>query len=216
MIDAAVFLCDKTGIAARPWADAGVECWCVDVEHSIRREKTSGNIHFVWGDCRTWAPPPNLNIIFVGAFPPCTHVAVSGARDFILKGGNMLRDALETFEACRLAAQWSRAPYFLENPMGILSSIPHIGKPSHIFEPFQYAGYLADPSSDAYTKKTGLWTGGGFVMPSKRPVDPIDGSKMWKLSPGDDRADKRSATPAGFSRAVFEANAPEHYRRLAA
>lgn len=215
MKPAAIFLCSKTTIAAEPWAAAGIECWCVDTGHSIRREKVNGNIHLVWGDCRSWTPPEGLNILFVGAFPPCTHVAVSGARDFALKGGNMLRDALETFEACRLAAHWSGAPYYIENPIGVLSSVPHIGKPQHIFEPFEYAGYLADPSSDAYTKKTGLWTGNGFVMPHKRPVDPIDGSKMWKMAPGDDRADKRSATPAGFSKAIFEANAPaEYWRKL--
>lgn len=58
MTPCAIFLCDKTGIAARPWADAGIECWCVDIDHSIRRERKRGNINFVWGDVRTWRPPP--------------------------------------------------------------------------------------------------------------------------------------------------------------
>lgn len=216
MIPVAIFLCDNTGIAARPWAAAGIECWCVDVEHSIRRDRVEGNIHFVWGDVRSWRPPPRRRIIFVGAFPPCTHVAVSGARDYQKKRGAMLRDALETFEASCQAVAWSGAPGFVENPVGILSNIPHIGKPHYWFEPFQYAGYLADPSTDAYTKKTGLWTFNGFVMPPKKPVDPIDGSKMHLLPPSDDRADLRSATPAGFSLANFEANCPAEYRKVAA
>jgi hypothetical protein len=128
----------------------------------------------------------------------------------------MLRDALETFEASRQAVAWSGAPGFVENPVGVLSSIPHIGKPDYWFDPSEYAGYLPDPSDEAYTKKTGLWTFNGFVMPPKRPVDAALGSKMWKLTPSDDRADQRSQTPLGFSIANFEANCPAEFRRIAA
>lgn len=216
MIPCAIFLCDKTGIAARPWADAGIECWCVDIDHSIRRDRREGNINFVWGDVRSWRPPTGRKIIFVGAFPPCTHVAVSGARDFAKKRGFMLRDALETFEAARQAIVWSGAPGFVENPVGVLSSIPHIGKPDFWFHPSDYAGYSPDPDADAYTKKTGLWTFNGFVIPQKRPVDPVLGSKMWRLTPSDDRADQRAATPLGFSIANFIANCPEDLQRAAA
>lgn len=216
MTDIAIFLCDKTGIAAQPWADAGIECWCVDIGHSIRQPRKVGNINFVWGDVRTWSPPPGRRIAFVGAFPPCTHVAGSGARDFILKGGMMLRDALETFEASCQAVAWSGAPGFVENPVGMLSSVPHIGQPDFWFHPTHYAGYLEDPEQDAYTKKTGLWTFNGYRMPDRKPVDPMQASKMWKMTPSDDRADERSATPRGFAIANFLANCPEKYRRAAA
>lgn len=215
MSAAAIFLCDETGNMAAPWAAAGFDCWCVDIKHSIRRSRTEGRIHFVWGDVRSWRPPERLNIAFVAGFPPCTHTAVSGARDFVTKGGAMLRDALETFEACRMAAAWSGAPYLIENPIGVLASVPHIGKPSYIFDPFEYAGYAGDPSSEAYTKRSCLWTGNGFVMPDKRPVDPILGSRMHLLPPSDDRASVRSATPTGFAAAVFQANGL-HPRELAA
>lgn len=203
---AALFLCDLTGTMAEPWAEAGYECWCVDVQHSIRRERVEGSIHFVWGDVRSWRPPEGLDIRFVAAFPPCTHVAGSGARDFSTKGGAMLRDALETFEACRAAAAWSGAPYCIENPVGVLSGIPHIGKPDHYFDPCDYAGYASNPDNDAYTKRTCLWTGNGFIMPPHRAVLPMQGSKMHRLPPSADRANERSATPQGFARAVFAAN----------
>lgn len=203
---AAIFLCDLTGNMARPWADAGYECWCVDIGHSIRRERVEGRIHFVWGDVRTWAPPAGLDIAFVAAFPPCTHVAGSGARDFATKGGQMLRDALETFEACRTAAAWSGAPYMVENPVGVLASIPHIGKPDFYFHPWEYAALCPD---DNYTKKTCLWTGNGFVMPPPQPAAWLGApdDRIHKAPPSDDRADIRSATPLGFARAVFNANA---------
>ena len=208
---AAIFLCDLTGRMAEPWAASGFDCWCVDIQHSIRRERSERGIRFAWGDVRTWTPPAGLDIAFVAAFPPCTHVAVSGARDFALKGGMMLRDALETFEACRLSASWSGAPWMIENPVGVLSNIPHIGKPDYRFHPSDYAGWLPpeERASEAYTKQTCLWTGNGFVMPDRRSVAPDLGSMMHRLPPSDDRADLRSATPRGFALAVFHANAQQ-------
>lgn len=214
----AVFLCDKTGRAAEPWADAGIECFCVDIQHSIRRDRRVGMTNFVWGDVRTWRPPEGRRIVFVAVFSPCTDMTGAGARDFEKKGGYMLRDGLEMFEAGRQAAAWSGAPYCCENPVGVLSSIPHIGKPDFYFHPNQYAGYLpqAEQAGEAYTKKTCLWTGNGFVMPGQKPVAPDLGSKMWLMPPSEDRADLRSATPRGFARAVFEANCPTEFRQRAA
>lgn len=155
----AVFLCDLTGNMARPWADAGVECWCVDVQHSIRRARREGNINFVWGDARSWCPPDGRRIVFLAAFPPCTHVAGSGSRDWLSKGHYLLTDALELFSACMMAGAYSGAPYLVENPVGALSS--HMRKPDHTFDPCDFAGYADDPAAEAYTKKTCLWTGGG-------------------------------------------------------
>jgi hypothetical protein len=119
----------------------------------------------------------------------------------------MLRDALEIFEACRQVCEWSGAPYCIENPVGVLSGIPHIGRPDHYFHPWQYAGLCAD---DNYTKKTALWTGNGFVMPEPQPAPGLGApdNRIHFASPGRDRAAFRSATPMGFARAVFAANAP--------
>lgn len=198
----AVFLCDESGIAAQPWADAGWTCYCVDFVHSIRRERIEGNVHFVWGDCRSWFPPERPG--FLMAFPPCTDLAVSGARDFNTKGIKLFVDAVETFHYCRFAAQWAGCPYAIENPVGRLSGT--CGKPEYTFDPCDYAGYLDDPATEAYTKKTCLWTGGGFVMPEPKPVSPILGSKMHNMSPSKDRRRLRAQTPVGFAKAVFEAN----------
>jgi len=55
-----VSLCDLTGNFVRPWAEAGFDCYCVDIQHSIRRDRIeqfgAGRIHYVWGDIRTWTP----------------------------------------------------------------------------------------------------------------------------------------------------------------
>lgn len=204
---AVISLCDLTGNMVKPWARAGYECWCVDIQHSIRRERIEGNIHYVWGDVRSWRPPEGLDIAFVAAFPFCTHDAVSGARDFAIKGGSMLRDALEVFESCRMVAAWSGARYCVEHPVSMLSSIPHIGKPDHYFHPWQFTGWSRE---DHYTKKTCLWTGNGFVMPEPFIASDLIGvepdDRIHKAPPSEDRGNTRSATPMGFSEAVFRAN----------
>lgn len=201
-----VSLCDKTGNMVQPWAEAGYECYCYDIQHLIRVPRQEGNVHYMWGDARTVRRPPG-NLVAAFAFPPCTHVAGSGSRDYVTKGGQMLRDALEIFEACRQVCEWSGVPYCIENPVGVLSSIPHIGKPNYYFNPWEYTGYCTD---DNYTKKTCLWSGHGFGITKPCPdlsLGPPD-DRIHKTPPGKNRADVRSETPMGFARAVFLANAP--------
>lgn len=198
-----VSLCDWTGNMVRPWAEAGYECLCIDTRHSIRQSaeevvgERGGSIQFQWGDVRQLGRVPEAAIVF--AAPPCTHLAVSGARDFTKKGLRLLIDALEVVEACRILCEWSNAPWMLENPVSRLSTCWR--KPDHTFDPCDYG--------DLWTKKTCLWTGNGFVMPPKQRVEPTEGSKMHLMAPSSDRAALRSETPMGFARAVFQANAPE-------
>lgn len=218
-LGAVISLCDLTGNMTRPWAEAGYECWCVDIQHSIRKTRTervgAGLIHFIWGDVRTFRRPTSQPIAQVIIQTPCTHTAVSGARDFLTKGGMMLRDALEQFEAGRLIGEWSGAPWMQENPVTMMSSIPHLGKPQHYFHPWQYAGHCED---DNYTKNTSIWCGNDWQMPphclAPHLGDPDN--RIHYASPSDDRGDVRSAAPMGFARANFLANAPHLKQRAAA
>jgi hypothetical protein len=212
---AIISICDLTGNMVRPWAEAGYECWCFDIAHSIRRPRQEGNIHFVWGDARTIKRPTNKPIVFAIAQTPCTNTAVSGARDFETKGEYMLVDALVLFAAARQVCEWSGAPYMMENPVTMLSSIPHIGKPNYYFNPADYTGFEL---GDNYTKKTCIWGGNGFVMPDAclAPNLGKPDNRIHFASPGADRADIRAAAPMGFSRAVFQANAPHLKVQVAA
>lgn len=211
MKPAVISLCDLTGNAVKPWAEAGFDCFCVDIQHSIRRDRIvqvgAGRIHYVWGDVRSWTPPRGYRPVFGMSFTECTHVAGSGARDWSKKRGFMLRDALEQFESARQAFEWAGVTYVQENSIGKFASIEHIGKPSHYFHPWQYAGWCED---DNYTKNTALWSSDDFVMPAQRPAPwlgkPDD--RIHKAPPGDDRANFRSASPMGFWTAVFHANRP--------
>lgn len=182
-------------------------------------------------------PPVAKRIAFIASFSPCTNVAGSGARDFATKGGMMLVDAIELFEAGRNAGAWSGAPWMAENPVGVLASLPHIGKPDHYFHPYEFSGH--EPA-DWYTKLTCIWEGNGFVMPkpffdlerfergkAQRaeklrlkdktfPTPDWPDDRIHKASPGEDRADERSATSMGFSIATFLANAsPDAVARYA-
>ena len=208
MTSVVISMCDRTGNMVRPWANAGWECWCVDLQHSIRTPRVvqigAGLIRYVWGDARSWYPPSHVRPGILFAFPPCTHLAVSGARDFTMKAGWMLADALQVFDSCQAAAVWAGCPYMIENPVGRLSS--HRRKPDYIFHPWEYAGYLSDQELENTTKKTCLWTGGGFVMPAKKPAAGLHRHDCHMASPGDDRGDIRSVTPMGFAEAVFAAN----------
>ena len=192
-----VSLYDRSGIMVMPWAEAGYECICYDIQHSIRRDRVKGNVTYRWADARSLTASDIGRPAIVFAFPPCTNLAVSGARDFQRKGLRGLIDGLELVEAARQLCENSGAPWMLENPVSRLSSCWR--KPDYTFDPCDYG--------DPYTKRTCLWTGSGFRMPPKRRVEPAAGSAMHLVPPGPDRANVRSATPNGFARAVFAANA---------
>lgn len=194
-------MCDRTGVMVQPWLDAGYECWIVDMQHPEGMHR-DGRLVRVGCDVTQWLPPLAEYRIAFG-FPPCTNLANSGARWFKDKGLAGLASGLAVVEAVADRCEWTGAPWMLENPMGTLST--YWRKPDHAFDPCDFGGWV-DGGGDAYTKRTCLWTGGGFVMPPPRPVEPVLGSYMHRLPPTADRGDLRSVTPAGFARAVFEAN----------
>lgn len=204
-----VSLCDRTANMLGPWRDAGHRCYAVDIQHTPGEHERNG-IVYVGSDVRDWLPPSDVGIAF--AFPPCTDLANSGNRWKRAKGMMRRGRAIELVGRCLSILEWMGCPYMLENPVGTLS---REWAPDETFDPCDYGGYL-DPPADAYTKKTCLWTGGGFVMPERRRVDPVDGSRMHLLPPGVERSDLRSETPIGFALAVMLANSGQHTTAAAA
>lgn len=209
MRDTVLCLCDYTGIFAEPWVEAGYRAILVDPQHadrSVQRDDVAA-LGMTVDEVLDFLPRHvSHRIAFVAAFPPCTDLAVSGARWFESKRQAdplFQAKAVALAEQCRTIGRLSGAPWFVENPVSVLSSV--WGKPDHYFDPADYTGYELD---DNYTKRTCLWSGGGFVMPA--PVrdaslgDPDD--RIHKAPPSAERANFRSATPRGFARAVFAAN----------
>jgi hypothetical protein len=211
---AVLSLCDVTTNMVEPWADVGFVCFCVDTQHP-RGITKRGNVFLVGANILDWLPPRE-NYAAAFAFTPCTNLSVSGARWFMEKGIEGLLDGLSLFRRGVEILEWTAAPWMAENPVSTVSS--YFRKPDFIFDPCEYAGYLPEPErrSEAYTKKTCLWTGAGFRMPEKRPVTPTAKSPIHYMSPSPDRGHRRSATPRGFARAVFEANRVAPLRSLIA
>jgi hypothetical protein len=213
MRDTVLSLCDLSGHMVDPWVDAGYTAILVDPQHGLSGDMiVDGNIiahaETVY-EAMTWMGEliATQRLAFVAAFPPCTDMAVSGARWFKDKGEAdplFQARAVAVAEQCRTIGRLSGAPWFVENPVSILSSA--WGPPDHMFDPADFTSY--EPS-DNYTKRTCLWTGGGFRMPSIHRDDTLGppDDRIHKAPPGPDRANFRSATPMGFARAVYAANA---------
>lgn len=218
-----ISLCDYTGNFVKPWVEAGYDAILVDPQHGADcHERTPQGGSLTKLPLTVEEALPLLGdvlrsgrVAFVAGWPPCTDLSGSGAKHWSAK-----RDADYMFQAkaavvaeqCRTFGQLSGAPWLVENPVGALRRV--FGRASHIFDPYQYTGW--EPA-DNYTKRTCLWTGGGFVMPT--PLrdatlgEPDD--RIHKAPPGPGRANFRSATPMGFARAVFEANAREAQEAVA-
>lgn len=178
----------------------GLRALCVDLDAEAGERD---GVIYERADMMTWVPPRHVveqGVSFFAAFPPCDHLAVSGARWFAGKGLGALASSVQLFERAAFWAEWFGAPYLIENPVSTIST--YWRKPNHTFHPWQYSGLCA---ADTYTKKTCLWTGGGFVMPPfshAGDVEPDD--RIHKAPPSETRADFRSATPLGFARAVMQ------------
>lgn len=198
---AALFLFHLNPTMAQPWADAGYDCYLVDLQHT-KGERRDGNIILVGADIHRYTPPMR-RYSFGFACPPCTDLAVSGARWFSGKGLYALADAIALFARSADILEAAECPYGQENPVSTISS--YWRKPDYSFDPCDYAGYPGG-EGDTYTKKTCIWGGGGFVMPQPRRLDPVQGSRMHLLPPSSERANLRSATPPGFAYAVKQAN----------
>ena len=173
-----ISLCDYTGLFTEPWRDAGYEALHIDPQR-----ENNGTILEMMPEIG--AAVRSGMVAFVAGFPPCTDVSVAGARHFKKKRKadmHFQAKAALVAEQCRMIGNLSGAPWFFENPRSVFSSI--FGPPNYKFNPCDYGGYLPDddahpewpdilPPRDAYKKDTWLWSGNGFAMPQKQPIDPV-------------------------------------------
>jgi hypothetical protein len=209
-----VSLFDLTGVMVKPWSDAGYDCHIFDIQHKDGG-LLHGNIHTHKIDLMRQQPidikirMPGISIDeikFVSCFPPCTHLSVSGARWFKGKGLRKLAESIVMFATAAEFCERIGAPYIIENPVSTIST--YWRKPDYTFHPWEYNGYNEGDGDDNYTKRTCLWTGNGFIMPPKwHDLDGEPDQRIWNApGSGQDRANFRSKTPAGFAKAVFMAN----------
>lgn len=182
--------CEYSGVVRRAFAARGHEVYSCDLLPADDDETT----YHYQGDVKDilkhgW----DLMI----AHPPCTHLAVSGARWF--------KDKVEEQKhALWFVRDLMDAPIekiAIENPISIISS--RIRKPDQIVQPWWFG--------DPFTKTTCLWLKN---LPQLTPTNIVDKGerhvtksgkslpKWYNLPPGPDRWKLRSATFPGFAQAM--------------
>jgi hypothetical protein len=125
------------------------------------------------------------------AHPPCTHLAVSGARHFAEKRASGVQQEALDFVRLLLGAPIERIA--LENPVSIISS--QIRKPDQIIQPWMFG--------HGETKKTCLWLKN---LEKLKPTMIVDGRepRIHRLAPSPDRWKIRSKTYQGIADAMAE------------
>ena len=125
------------------------------------------------------------------AHPPCTHLAVSGARYFEQKRKDGRQQQGIDFFMEFTKANCEKIA--IENPIGIMST--HYRKPDQIIQPWMFG--------HGETKATCLWLKN---LPKLEPTNIVDGreQRIWKMPPGPERAKERSKTYPGIAKAMAE------------
>lgn len=121
------------------------------------------------------------------AHPPCTHLAVSGARWF--KGKQ--KEQKEALEFVKTLMDAPIDKICIENPISIISS--KIRRPDQIIQPWMFG--------HGETKATCLWLKN---LPKLEPTNIVDGreNKVHKMPPSPDRWKERSRTYTGIAEAM--------------
>jgi len=125
------------------------------------------------------------------AHPPCTHLAVSGARHFAAKKADgRQQEGIDFFMSLANAPIPKIA---IENPVCIMSSVWR--KPEQIIQPWQFG--------HGETKATCLWLKG---LPLLQPTNIVEGreQKVHRMAPGPNRWKERSRTYQGIADAMAE------------
>jgi hypothetical protein len=174
---------EESGVVRRAMAARGYNAWSCDLE-----ESEDGSDQHYKGDIRDMLDYPWDLAIF---HPPCTHLAVSGARHFPRKRADGSQAAALDFVRMLLEAKIPRIA--LENPVSIIST--QIRKPDQIIQPWMFG--------HGETKATCLWLKN---LPLLVPTDVVAGreARIHHMPPGPDRAKNRSRTYDGIGAAMAE------------
>lgn len=184
--------CEFSGIVRDAFIARGHDAISADLldterpgPHFIGDVRTILRADDFWSRALAWGPWDLLI-----AHPPCTDLAVSGARWFKDKGPERI-DAALAFVQALMDAPVPRIA--IENPVSIISS--RIRKPDQIIQPWMFG--------HPETKATCLWLKG---LPPLVPTNIVDGRtpRVHHASPGPDRWKERSRTLQGIADAMAD------------
>lgn len=175
--------CEFSGVVRRAFRNLGHEAFSCDLLPA-----EDGDPHHIQADILEFLQKSH-NWDLMIAHPPCTHLAVSGARWFHTKR----REQNEALEFVRKLMFTDIPRIAIENPISIISS--HIRKPDQVIQPWQFG--------HGETKATCLWLKN---LPKLTPTNIVEGreARIHKMPPGPDRWKERSRTYEGIAKAMAE------------
>ena len=181
--------CEFSGVVRQAFRDRGHDAWSCDLLPA-----EDGSQFHIQDDVRDVLDAGWSLAIF---HPPCTHLAVSGARHFAAKQASGVQDEALEFVRALMAAPIPRI--CIENPVSIISS--RIRKPDQVIQPYMF-GHLE-------RKATCLWLKG---LPKLTPTDDVkrqtmelpanERDKVHYMPPSADRWKLRSTTYQGIADAM--------------
>lgn len=190
--------CEESQEVCKAFRDRGHEAYSCDIQYcsgghpewhikgDVLKLLNGGSFYtcdFKYHECKKWD--------MIIAFPPCTDLAVSGARWFKQKQQNgQQKKSVEFFMkfthlTCDKVA--------IENPIGIMST--KYRKPDEIIQPWMFG--------HGETKATCLWLKN---LPILIPTNIVEGreQKCWRLPPSEERSKLRAKTYTGIAKAMAE------------
>lgn len=177
--------CEYSGVVRAAFERRGHIAWSCDI---LPTDDPHNDKHYR-GDVRDVLLPGAWDVLI--GFPPCTHLAVSGARHFEAKRRDGRQQQGIDFFMALAEADVPRIA--IENPVGIMSSVWR--KPDQIIQPWMFG--------HGETKATCLWLKG---LPLLKPTNVVSGreQRVWRMPPSPDRAKIRSRTYDGVAEAMAD------------
>lgn len=178
--------CEFSGVVSEAFRNRGHDAWSCD----LLPTETLNKYH-IQQDVVPWLNSCSVDCIIpwdlMIAHPPCTHLAVSGARWFKDKRKEQ-QEAIDFFMTL-VNAPIERI--CIENPVSIMST--KYRKPDQIIQPWQFG--------HGETKATCLWLKN---LPLLKPTNIVTGreARVHNMSPGPNRWKERSRTFQGIADAM--------------
>lgn len=179
--------CEYSGRVREAFRKRGHDAWSFDLLES----EDNSEFHIQGDVLEAIYGNPTEYWDLVIAHPPCTDLAVSGARHFPEKIADGRQQLALRFVQLLLDAPCEKIA--LENPISVIST--KIRKPDQIIQPWQFG--------HGETKATCLWLKG---LPKLVPTNIVEGrdDRIHKMAPGPNRWKERSRTYQGIADAMAE------------
>jgi len=180
--------CEYSDTVTTHMRKQGINAYSCDILESQNKSK-----YHIQADIREVLENDTWHALIV--FPPCTHLAVSGARHFHKKK----EEQKQALDFVRYLLNQDIKYICLENPVGVIST--NIRKPTQIIQPYEFG--------DAASKKTCLWLKN---FPKLQPTKNVYSEVEWEYYASGKRMCKwyskkkkqRSKTFDGIAKAMTE------------